>query len=108
MKNQTTTGLMKLDSSFKVAIKNVKLFECNYGIAAYYDVFINGVRAFHVNDEANGGAYVYTIFNEELTNKFKKAVEALPMQNVFNSMMKVDMDMALALIHEAQVTGGRR
>lgn len=103
-----TNALTTLDSSFKVAIKNVKMYDCTYGVAAFYDVYINGVKAFHVDDQANGGCYNYTIYSEELTNKFKKAVDALPEQNVFNAMMKLDMDLALALIHEAQVERSAR
>lgn len=97
------SALTTLDRSFNVAIKNVRMYESTYGVAAHYDVFIDGVRAFYVDDEANGGAYRYCVFVQALFDKFKSAVDSLPEMEVFNSMMKIDVDMALALIHDAQL-----
>lgn len=96
--------VIQLSEKLNIAIANAKMHSNRNGVAAQYDVIISGVKAFRVDDDASGAMYNYRIFDNELFNKFKCAVESLPVVMVDGAAINIDCDLALAIIHDVQIT----
>ncbi len=87
----------------KIEFKNTKTFQGREGVGLNADVYVDSKKCCFVMDDANGGPYHYTVYDQNSFDKLQEYVKSLPKRSFSTDSGKViqyDMDLDILISEE--------